>query len=569
MATEYLDRITNRIPNPSAEVNATGWAGASATVATSTAFTWAGLSSFLMTATAAVTSMALNTPALVADANRVVATAGENASVRAVVMTPQASRQAWLVVEWRNASSGLISTTTGPTVALAAGVLSILKLEGMVVPALTTFATVYVRVGAVAGNLTIGNTAYVDAIHYSPTEVCPTYVDGSFGAYHHWTGTAHLSSSYRDAIPIKQTKARQGLTRVSAELWLSDYSGKLLSDITPFAMVGKVSVNLNNSIKGYLTLSIIDEDAINPYADIVSPVLKLTDIEGNVTRYQQGVYVTLPGKASHHQAASRGDLEGRDLCWVLANSYYGGVKNIPGGTNVVAFITAELAALGLRYNIPASSEVTPKDDSRKITESKLDIWNKLLGGIGYYSMYASMNGILVSRPYFELATAEPALQLFTGPGGNVIDTVEEDGVYETVANQVIVYKENTSGAPIVATRTNNDPASPASIPSRNGRIVPRLIADSNITSQVAANAIAKRAIETGTSYTKKLKLTTKALPGRDFHEVYDLAVYNAQGKPLGFGLWWCDGWELGFSTSGIKMTHNLNRLEPFGVDATP
>lgn len=560
-----LPRIDNYIPNPSAALNTTGWAGVTATLTRDTSWGWQGTTSFSISASSAVATVAMTTPTLVADANRVVIAAGSPASLRARVKTAIAFRQARIVVEWRNASSGLISTDTGPWVALTANVEADVRFAGLTAPALTTFASVRIEYGAVSGTLTVGNILLADGIQLSPTETVQTYVQGDLGSGFHWVGASHLSRSWRDALAALTTRARKGVTVVSSELWLANTSGQLLEDITPEALEGKVTVNLNNTIKMGLALSVTNPDAIVPYTSVVAPFINCTDIEGNAERHQLGLFICTPPKHSHRQTYSTGDIEGRDLTWILANDYVGSTYNLATGANLVNAAIALIAAKGLRYNIPADTSTLPAARSWPPDVSKLDIINDLLNGAGYYTLWADRFGILQSMPFLELSSAEPALSIFSGEGSILIDTVDEEGVFDTIANKVIVYKENTQGASIRVTRTNNDPASPVSTVSL-GRTITRVIKDTNIASTAVAQAIARAAIEEGSTYTNKLKITTFPMPARALHEVYDLAIYNAAGDAVAFGLWWCDQWELGFTLNSAKMVHNVKRLEPYGWD---
>lgn len=564
MAT--LPRIDNLIPNPSAEVNTTGWAAlASTTRSRVTTWDWVGAASFRLVASAAVATIGMTTPTLVADANRVVIAAGKPASLRSRVMTPQASRRARLVVEWRTSASALISTDTGAYVNLTANTPADVWLEGLTAPVTTAFASVRVEFAALAGNVAISDTLSADGIQLSPTETVQTYADGSLGSGFNWAGTAHLSASWRDALTIRQTRARGGITRISSELWLANTDGTLLENITPLALEGKVTANVNNTIKTALAISVRDPGSIVPYSSVVAPIINLTDVEGNTERHQVGLYITTPAKQTHKQTHSTGQIEGRGLAWILENDYFGTSYSLAAGTNYVAAVIAILAAKGLRYSIPATTLTLPFAKTWPPDVSKLTIVNDLLNGAGYYTIWSDRYGVLKSVPYVEMASAHPALQLFSGEGSLVIEAIEQEGVYETLANKIIVYKENTQGASIRVTRTNNDPASAVSTVSL-GRTITRVIKDSNIADVATAQAIAKRAIEEASSSTSKLKVTTLPVPDRELHEVYDLAIYNAEGLPIGFGLWWCDSWELGFTTKSAKMTHNLKRLEPYGWD---
>jgi len=560
----FLPRVDNLIPNPSAEVNVTGWAGVSAGVTRDTSWAWVGTANFLVNASSALAQVGMTTPLLVADAQRVVIAAGSPASARATVRTTIAARRARIVIEWRNSSSAIISTDTGPWVNLTTNTDTLVTIEGLVAPALTVFASVRVEYGAQSGTLTIGNTMMVDGVQLSPTETVQTYADGSLGTGFVWLDTAHQSPSYRVAIASKQTLTRKGITRISAELWLANTNNEMIQEITAIALDGKISVNLNNLIKSAISLKVTDAEIITPYSSVIAPFLKITQ-DGITERHQLGLYITTPGKHTHRQTSTTGDIEGKDLLWILENDYVGANYSLAAGANIIAAASAIITAKGLRLSIPTSSATLSLAKTWPPDVSKLTIINDLLNAAGYYTLWADRQGVLRSQPYFELSTAHPALELFSGEGSVVIDAIEQDGVYDVIANQIIVYKENTQGTPIRVTRTNNDPASPVSTVSL-GRIITRVIKDTNIADLATAKAIAKRAIEESSSYTNKLKVTTFPLPARELHEVYELAIYNDLGQPVGFGLWWCDAWELGFTLKSAKMTHNLKRLEPYGWD---
>jgi hypothetical protein len=447
---------------------------------------------------------------------------------------------------------------------LAANTETLVTSDGLTAPALTAFASVRVEFGLQSGaNLAAGNTLLADGVQLSPTDATQTYTDGSLGARFHWAGVAHLSASWRDAITVNQTRARNGVTHFSAELWLSNTDGAMLQNISETIVDGKVSANSANTIKTALNITSLDPDVVTPYASVVAPFAVQTDLEGNVDRQQLGLYITTPAKRSHRQAYSTGTIEGRGLEWILDNDAFGATYNLAAGVNYIQAVIDIISAKGLRYSIPASALTLPLARTWGPDKSKLDIINDLLNGAGYYTLWADRFGVLKSRPYFELANATPTLELYSGEGSLVIDVVEQEGIYDSVANQVIVYKENPSGTPIRVTRTNNDPSSPTSTVSL-GRTITRVIKDSDIADVATAQATARMAIEQAASVTNKLRVTTLPVPARDLHEVYDLALYNADGKPVGFGLWWCDAWDMGFTVKSAKMTHQLKRLEPYG-----
>lgn len=368
-----------------------------------------------------------------------------------------------------------------------------------------------------------------------------------------------------------QTVVTGGYTYVSGRLYLTDSTGNRLAELTSETLEGKVQANVHNDIKLSLQVSGLNLSSIVPYASYVQPTVVLGDAYGARTEYPLGLYVTTPADKSHEQQYSTSKLEARSLEWILANSYPTAPYSVAVGDNPITKAGAILTQHGLRYTLPPTTLTFAVAKTWDVDSSYLTIVNDLLNAAAYYTIYPELTGYLTSQPYFELATAQPSLSLYSGEGSIVVNTVTQQGVYDSVANKVTVYKENSGGAAIRVTRTNNDPASAVSTvnlldANGNPRIIHRVFKDSNIVSVNEAKALAKRLIEEGATYTNQLRVETIISPQRALHEVYDLAIYNASGAAIGYGLWWCDGWEIGFSPKDASMSHNLKRLEPYGWD---
>jgi hypothetical protein len=571
---DWLSRIDNLAPNPSFETVTTGWAagfsgGTGITiqaVTRSAVWKWAGQWSGYTKITAlttAPTAIYLNTTTTFTDATSVKVTPDKTYSFGIRAKTNNTNRKVRLSVVFRNSSNVNVGTTALAEVNVDAAGEAYVKLEGIIAPAGVSHCYIVVGLYALSGTLALNDELYADGLTVSPTEQVPTYVDGSFGTYHHWTGTAHQSPSYRDPLPVLQTAKRYGQTVISSELWLANIDNTLYEDISTNALEGKVSTNVHNAIKSALSLTVKEPELIRPYTDVVAPIINVTGSDGVTYRHQLGLFICTPAKQTHRESLSTGNLEARDLTWILANDYFGTTYSVAAGENAIAKVITILTSCGLtRYSLPDAGTLFTVARTWPADKSKLEIVNDILNGIGYYTIWADRQGILTSRPYFELASAEPALRLFSGEGGQVIEAIEQEGVYEGVANKVIVYKENTQGNPIIVRRTNTSPLSPVSTVNL-GRTITKVIKDTNIASVTVARAMASAALETSASFTNKLKVITMPLPDRELHEVYDLAIYNKQGKPVGFGLWWCDGTEMGFTLKTAKQTHMLKRLEPY------
>ena len=361
---------------------------------------------------------------------------------------------------------------------------------------------------------------------------------------------------------MPDSSGRGGITKVGAGLWLSNKGNERLADLSSNVLEGKVTMNLHNPSKLALTLTLDEPDLLKDWSDLVAPYLYLEDWAGNRTEHQLGLYYVRPGPKTHTQHQSSGVVEGSDLLWRLAQYGPGGWYNVATGVNIIERVRTLLASMGWRIAIPASSLTMPASKTWHQNVSWLTIINDLLNAANYYTAWVSLQGVVHSAPYRELDRVEPALRLFSGEGSPVIETIEDEGNYEAIANRVVVYKANPQGTPITAIRTNTNPLSPSSTVNV-GFIKTRWESNANIATQTEADGLAMRLLQESASFTHKLKVTTVPLPDRALHEVYDLSIYNAEGKAVAFGLYWCDGWEIGFTASTAMMSHSLKRLEAY------
>lgn len=558
----YLGALENWWPNPSWETNATGYSLNGFAFTTSTEWKWVGNQSGKYTLNAEGAARYVSTLYISTEPTYYVPVVpGVPFSFSIWAMTPVADRRLRLTTLWYDSDNVLVGSFSAPVVNMTPDVPAKLSLAGQVAPNFAARVRILVYMEKTDGTTPLlGDVLYLDGLSASPSADIQTYVDGSLGAYHGWLGTAHASRSYRERIPLRQGAGRPGVTRVSPELWLATQDNQMIEDITGKALTGKASTNIHNQIKGALTLSMHGADAIRPYADIVAPFLALTHGSGETERHQLGLYIVTPPKRTHREQVTIASLEGRDLTWILDNDYPLEPYSIAVGTNYVAEAASIISSYGLRIAIPSSTLTAPAAVTWMADKSWLTIVNDLLNAAGYYTLWADRFGVLKSQPYFELASKEPAMQLYSGEGGIVSGAIEQEGVYDTVANRVIVFKDDPTGTPIREEAINQNPVSPSSTVAL-GRTITRIIKPTELASSAVAEAMALQALEEGSSFTNKLKITTYPRPERDLHETFDLAIYNAEGLPIGFGLWWCDGYEQSFAPNLASTVFSLKRLE--------
>lgn len=359
---------------------------------------------------------------------------------------------------------------------------------------------------------------------------------------------------------------RVGSVQLTARLYTATRHNELREDITDLVLGGRVTYDQDRDIKMSFEATVRDPSRVRPYEDFLAPFLTLTYADGAEVTEQLGLYVAAPPKRTATPQLTRGQLDGRDLTWLLASETVDAPYTVAAGTNYLAAVQTILAGMGItRFSFPATGLTLATATTWPPGTSKLRIVNDLLQGAGYYALYMTRDGRLTSQPWRTLASVEPAVRYATPATGRVrvVGAVEIEPDVSRLANKITVIRDDPGKAPLVATAVNDNPASPVSTVSL-GVTIAREVRDQNLATQAEANALARRLLEEAASVYTRLKLSTTPDPSRNPHEVYELAIVNGAGDPVAHGRWWCSGWRIGFTPQDGRMEHELNKLVPFG-----
>ena len=192
---EVLPLRTNLIPNPSFEVNTTGWAANNGTIARSTAQTYIGTASVLITGTGLGFNGVFGFPF-----NNLPATEGLIYTLSAYVFVPTGnpSRNYSLAIIWRNSTN----TANVATSATAVAISSNSTWQRITLTATAPIGAFFAvpRVIASAASIPIGEFYYVDGFLLEQAAApAGNYFDGSLLATQpvYFTGTPHNSTSIR------------------------------------------------------------------------------------------------------------------------------------------------------------------------------------------------------------------------------------------------------------------------------------------------------------------------------------------------------------------------------------
>ncbi len=364
-----------------------------------------------------------------------------------------------------------------------------------------------------------------------------------------------------------------GAIAMRPRLFTATKLNDLLDDVTESMIRGTVTLDLDSTgSKMTFKAEMRQNLLVRPLGTFVAPFLELIYDDGTAVYEQVGLYVLIPAPAKHTPGGTVFQLDGRDLCWLLdANQTPVVVNDITGNDPIAQALTALNSTGYTRHTIPLSGYAYPKMVSWPPGTSRLKRINDRMRTAGYYNLWFDRTGIALSRPYFDLATAQPAVTYTSDAGTWVVPPIDDDPDMTRLCNRVVVLGGDPSQAPIKSVRVNDDQTSPTSWynignPSQDplqGNWITRTAEDSQIQTQAAADALAEEMLRNGSSYYRKLTLRTLPDPTRNPREVYALNITNDSGDVVADGNWWCSGWTLSLDASNPVMVHNLNRVESF------
>jgi hypothetical protein len=363
------------------------------------------------------------------------------------------------------------------------------------------------------------------------------------------------------------------LFRMQSRLFTATKNNQLLDEITTSMIKGQVALDLDSqgskmTFKADMRKSI----DVRPLGTFVAPFVGVTYADGSSVYEQVGLFVLIPAPASHLPGGTIQSLDGRDLCWLLDANQTPITVNDTIGTDPIASVLTALNSTGYRrHNIPLSSTVYTKHVSFGPGTSRLKRINERLKTASYYNLWFDRKGIAVSVPYYDLATAEPAVTYSSANGSQVVPPISDEPDMTRLANRVVVLGGDPSLSPIKSVRENGDQTSPTSWynignPTQDptqGNWITRTVEDSTIQTQAQADAMSEELLRNGSSYYRKLTLRTLPDPSRNPREVYELDITNRAGDVIADGKWWCSGWTLSLDANNPVMIHNLNRVEAF------
>ncbi len=394
---------TNLIPNPSFEVDISGWtasAGAS-TGSRQTTVARYGSASFRARATGTTAGLGCFLDASpIGPPYPILVTAGRTYTLSVWVYTSLSGKTADARLRWANASSNIGSDSVGASVPLTPGTWTRVSVTATA-PAGATNVGVWTQA---SGGFVAGDDVYFDAFLLTEGDSVLSYFDGSAGDTDHytlaWTGTAHASTSTRTRLDNRSPdvlKREPGektwdflaslVDAAGLRLFCDEQRRWYLVDPASFTVPGSLRVSEGfNATAAAETIDLSAADRGVPgYAETV--VVKYTWLEGGepMTAYDAagdphgiGRFVEVnrpyPGPGAAETLLRKSQGKGRTLdLGALAD------LTATPGQNLVATMPGAPIQTGLVSSVEWSSDGTMRIGSRGLTDTPETAWSLAQG----------------------------------------------------------------------------------------------------------------------------------------------------------------------------------------------
>lgn len=193
-------------------------------------------------------------------------------------------------------------------------------------------------------------------------------------------------------------------------------------------------------------------------------------------------------KPTYEGVTVSGKLDCRSMLSILASKSYGAPFTIAAGTQAVQKAIELTESLGLRVNNPDPSAYTIREAHtfKEEDANYLSIVNWLLDAAGYSSAWVDAYGIVQMTPYIEPTERKVSLTLADDEHSIMYPELSRQSDYSDTPN-VVRLRYETDEETLIASATNVDPNSRASLPSRGYEVTHR-----ESVSELAGDTQAKR-----------------------------------------------------------------------------
>lgn len=365
----------------------------------------------------------------------------------------------------------------------------------------------------------------------------------------------HNPSSRTETEILAGLRATGGTRRWSFRYELLDDSNMKIDDLNNVES-GKVEQNWLADIKRTATFTLTEVDYIDYLSDRIRPYVRLHLAPYGAddwVEWPQGVFVlSTPTRSTSDVGHVNRSVDGYDLLQFLADDKVANRYVVTAGTVYTTAVNTLLPSAG---NVHVSALTAPTDIEWDPGTSKLAIVNDLLSTVNYESLSVDENGVFEVRPYRTPTERGPEYTYADDRDGLMLPAIDQTLDLFAIPNNWVRVVSQPDRDPLVATYTNNDPASLTSTVRRGGRTITDFASVNDAADQATLDGIVARAAFEGSQVYEAIEFSTGMLPIHSGNDVYRITF-----GPLGVDDVYAEHkWSMDLK-AGAPMTHRARRL---------
>ncbi|SDL20819.1 hypothetical protein [Natronincola ferrireducens] len=316
----------------------------------------------------------------------------------------------------------------------------------------------------------------------------------------------------------------------------------------------RISYSSLAKIKRSANITMIEDNTVDYLNDRIQPWIDITAM-GKTVSFPMGVFLLNSPKREDDKNVIFREIEAYDKLQILEEDSFEERYFIPAGENYVNAISSIIMSAGeTSIQITPTTLTTLTDKEFDLELTKLDIINKLLEELNYYSLRVDVEGNYVSEPYIE-PSAKPIDYVYrTDKKSVIVAGASEDIDLYSVKNVFVVFVDNPDKPPLRSIYVNDNPNSITSTESRGRRLadVRRL---EDIADQSALDSYTRRIAINATNIYSHITFPTAIMPMHDY-----LDTLQIQYSPLGVSdIYQETSWEIDLQVGG-EMRHTVRKV---------
>lgn len=370
------------------------------------------------------------------------------------------------------------------------------------------------------------------------------------------TGGILTSGSGSFATSSPRTAYAFGHRYLTFRYELYDLNGEFV-EVLDNVLSGQITMAWLAPIKRRASFVLRESDIdINWLTDRIKPWCRLhlpPYGENDWVEWPMGVFLlSSPTRTTDSSGAVLRKVDGYDLLQVLNDDLVDDRYTISAGATHTSEV---LTLLGdLPYKLTTHTSTTRTTREWEPGTSKLKIINELLGSISYKSLAFDEDGIALIEPYVSPANRTEEWTYADDETSLIGEDVEQECDLFSVANKWVLVVSNPDADPLVATYTNDNPASPTST-VRRGRTIVDFREQEDADTQSDLDAKAARLAFNASQIYEHLRFTTGINPLHSCNDVYRITFTN-----LAINSSFVETkWEMDL-VSGSQMKHEARRV---------